>query len=182
MELRRTERSHSSFSTKNNGDQEFTSRTLARESAESAALLKANRTVLSALGLDRGVAHTEFIRSRETGEFFFLESGARVGGAKIARLVEAATGVNLWAEWARLEIGDNVAHGPIPLRYERYAGLAITLARQEIPDLSNSDDPEIVWRLKKSHHAGLVVASTDPNRIESLLAGYCERMKVDFHP
>ena len=35
---------------------------------------------------------------------------ARVGGAYIAEVLEAATGVNLWREWARLEI----AEGKVP--------------------------------------------------------------------
>ncbi len=39
-----------------------------------------------------------------TAELYFLETSARVGGAHIAELVEAATGLNLWGEWAKVEI------------------------------------------------------------------------------
>ena len=51
----------------------------------------------------RGVSHTEFIKG-EDGRFYFLETAARVGGANIEQLVESASGINLWAEWAKLEI------------------------------------------------------------------------------
>ncbi|MFN2445902.1 MAG: acetyl-CoA carboxylase biotin carboxylase subunit family protein, partial [Vicinamibacterales bacterium] len=81
----------------------FTTRLIERGSHEDEALTEANRHLLSAFGLVRGVSHTEFIRA-ETGVFHFLETSARVGGAHIAELVEAATGVNLWAEWAKIEI------------------------------------------------------------------------------
>ena len=60
----------------------------------------------------RGVSHTEFIRSHD-GELYFLETSARVGGAYIVDVVEAATGINLWREWAKIEIaGEHGAYTP----------------------------------------------------------------------
>ena len=56
------------------------------------------------LGMARGVTHAEYIRAQEDGRFYFLEIAARVGGAFISDLVETATGINLWREWARLEV------------------------------------------------------------------------------
>ena len=56
----------------------------------------------------RGVSHSEFIQGRD-GKLYFLETAARVGGAHIADLVEAATGINLWAEWAKVEIAGGKA-------------------------------------------------------------------------
>jgi hypothetical protein len=56
----------------------------------------------------------------------------------------------------------------------------ISLARQERPDTSAYDDPEIVWRLDKKPHAGLIVASADAGRVESLLDGYARRFAEDF--
>ncbi len=39
-------------------------------------------------------------------KFYFLEIAARVGGALTSlTLWKAASGINLWREWARLEIG-----------------------------------------------------------------------------
>ena len=59
---------------------------------------------MKAFGLVRGVSHSEFIRGRDDGKLYFLETSARVGGAHIVDLIEAATGINMWAEWAKVEI------------------------------------------------------------------------------
>ena len=67
---------------------------------------------------------------------------------------------------------------PTPRR--DYAGLIICLAQQEQPDLSAYDDPEIVWRLPKKYHAGLLVASADYSRIQLLINNYNERFARDF--
>src|SRR5262249_33945644 len=79
----------------------FTTYTVPRGSDADKALRSINRDLLGALGLLRGVSHAEFIRAHEDGEFYFLECAARVGGAYINEMVEAASGINLWREWAR---------------------------------------------------------------------------------
>ncbi|HEX8096672.1 MAG TPA: ATP-grasp domain-containing protein, partial [Pyrinomonadaceae bacterium] len=159
----------------------FTTMTLGRDSEDERELEELNRRVLAAMGHVRGVSHTEFIKAREDGRFYFLETAARVGGANIVELVEAATGVNLWREWAGIEIlWDRGGYTPPPPR-EDYAGLIISLARQERPDTSDYGDAEIVWRMNKHHHVGLIVASSDPRRVEQLLAEYTERFYRDFH-
>jgi biotin carboxylase len=158
----------------------FTTRKIPRDSDDAKALDLLNRKVIGVLGLVRGVTHAEFIKARD-GRFHFLEIAARVGGANIAETVEAATGLNLWAEWAKVEIaGEQGSYEPPPHR-DDYAGVIISLARQDHPDASAYDDPEIVYRLKKLHHAGLVVASKDPNRIEELLEQYTRRFYKDFY-
>ena len=159
----------------------FCTRTLDRASEESAALVTGNEQIVTALGMTRGALHTEFIRGREDGRYYFLETAARVGGANIVALVEAATGLNLWREWARVEVAD--VHGDeyaLPVGRSDHAGLLISLARQEWPDLSAFGDPEIVWRLSKRHHAGLIVASSAASRVEDLLAAYMPRFREDF--
>ena len=158
----------------------FTTRTLPRGSADERALVEANRRVLEAMRMRRGVSHTEFIKSRADGRFYFLETAARVGGAHIAELVEAATGVNLWREWASIEIGRGErGYEPPPAR-GAYAGLVVSLAREEWPDTSAYDDPEIVWRLNKPSHVGLIVRADDPARVEQLLESYARRFAHDF--
>jgi biotin carboxylase len=158
----------------------FTTRTLPRGSAEERPLLALNEKVLRAFGLVRGVSHSEFIDGRD-GTLYFLETSARVGGAHIADLVEAATGINLWSECAKIEIAGGRAPYRPPLPRNDNAGLLISLARQEYPDTSAYNDPEIVWRLNdKKHHAGLIVKSTDPGRVQELIANYAQRFKLDF--
>ena len=157
----------------------FVSRTVQRGSTEEHALRDLTAVLLKSFGLVRGATHTEFIHGHD-GAFYFLETSARVGGANIAEMVEAASGVNLWREWARIETA--TAHEPYTLPEVRqdYAGILISLARQEWPDTSAYDDPEVVWRLRKRHHAGLIVASPDSDRIDRLLEAYTHRFSNDF--
>ena len=156
----------------------FTTRTLDRASAESKQIRQIQADLQKALGFIRGVAHTEFIRAESDEKFYFLETSARVGGAYISDLVETATGLNLWREWARVEVQ---AEGyQLPKLEAAYAGIILTLARQVAPDLSSYSDPEIVYRPGKSHHAALILKSPDPGRIETLLSGYIPRFLNDF--
>ncbi len=158
----------------------FSSRIIARGSEHDRALQPLNESVLSAFGLRYGVSHTEYILGKD-GRWYFLETSARVGGAHIADLVEIATGANLWAEWAKVEVaaaaGDTYA--PPPDRGE-YAGLVTSLARQEWPDTSGYTDPQIVWRLSKHHHVGLLVRSPDQSQVERLIDSYVPRIAADF--
>jgi biotin carboxylase len=157
----------------------FITRRLPPDGDEARGLLSVNQQVLSRLGLQRGVSHTEFIRSTDGG-WFFLETSARVGGAFIVDVIEAATGANLWREWARLEIAGEDGRYDAPRPTTGSAGIVLTLARQEEPDLSTFADPEIVRRLKKPYHAGLIVASPDAGRVEHLLDDYAKRFYADF--
>jgi len=68
-----------------------------------------NRQLVKTLKHDRGAAHAEFIKSDADGQFYFLEIAARVGGAYIADVLEAASGLNLWREWARMKVADGRA-------------------------------------------------------------------------
>jgi biotin carboxylase len=158
----------------------FATRTLQPSSAIASALLESNRRVLVSFGLVRGASHTEFIRA-ERGEWYFLETSARVGGAFIVDVVEAATGVNLWREWAKVEIaGEDGRYDP-PAARQDCGGIVLSLARQEVPNLSGYTDPEIAIRVRKSHHAGLIVTSPSGERIEQLLEEYTRRFYADFH-
>jgi biotin carboxylase len=159
----------------------FVTRTLKRSSSVARSLLALDKRVLKALGATTGATHVEFIRGQADGQLYFLECAARVGGANIAEAVEYATGINLWAEWARLEIA-RLRGQPyqLPDRRSDYAGLINCLAHQEYPDLSAYSDPEVVWRLNKKHHAGLILASSDPARLDSLLSDYSRRFGEDF--
>jgi biotin carboxylase len=158
----------------------YISRTLERGSLDEKTLLSTNKKLIRALGLERGAAHAEFIKSETDGKFYFLEVAARVGGAYIAEVLEAASGINLWREWARLEIADGKAPAKIrPLRKE-YAGIILSLAKQEEPDTSGYVDQEIVYRVKQRHHAGLIVRAQGLERVNELLDEYGQRFAEDF--
>ncbi len=158
----------------------FTTYTVPRGSEADAGLRQINRELIAALGLVRGVAHAEFIQAYEDGEFYFLECAARVGGAYINEMVEAATGINLWREWARIEIAGGDGSYRLPEVREDYAGVVLSLARQENPDTSAYNDLEIFLRIKRHHHAGLVLRSSDPGRVPALLESYAQRFAEEF--
>jgi biotin carboxylase len=158
----------------------FTTRTMPRGSADVLALKDIHQKLVDGLGLVRGVTHAEFLKAHSDNRFYFIEIAARVGGAYISNVVETATGVNLWKEWAHLEVGAGKQPYQLPQARSDYAGVILSLARQEQPDTSSYTDPEIVERISKYHHAGFLLKSSSAQRIEELLGAYEQRFVVDF--
>lgn len=159
----------------------FTTRTIDRGHADWKELTAFNAKLAPALGLQRGVTHAEYIKAHADGQLYFLEIAARVGGAFISDLVETSTGVNLWREWARLEVANLRSEAYVlPPVTENYAGSVLCLSHTAEPDTSAFDAPEIVHRMKKHHHAGLIVRSPNPDRVEQLLDDYSSRFAQMF--
>ena len=159
----------------------YATRTFPRDRPEIAALKAANAQVLEGFGLGWGASHTEFMLAHADKQPYFIETSARVGGANTAEMVEHATGVNLWSEWAKLEICRGTSAYALPPLKQRFGGVVTSLARQEKPDTSAFTDPEIVYRLDMKHHVGFVVAADTPQRVEELLTQYMDRISRDFH-
>ncbi|NNE29259.1 MAG: ATPase [Saprospiraceae bacterium] len=160
----------------------FRSHTVPFGGDEDIALQALNEKVLKAFGMNFSASHTEFIRSKETGEYYFLETSSRVGGAHLAEMVEASSGINLWNEWAKIEISK--ARGTdykLPPVRNDHAGIVVSLSRFEHPDSSSFQDPEIVWRLDKPYHIGLILQSPDREKILELLDKYGNRILSEFH-
>ncbi|RME99599.1 MAG: ATP-grasp domain-containing protein [Bacteroidetes bacterium] len=160
----------------------FRSQTVPYRGVEDESLQKLTAEVMTAFGMKFSASHTEYIRAHADGKFYFLETSSRVGGAHLAEMVEVASGINLWAEWAKLETA--VARGEtyqVPRAEQNHAGILISLARYEHPDTSTFNDPEIVWRLDKPYHVGLIVKSDSCERVTSLLDAYAERVFREFH-
>jgi hypothetical protein len=156
----------------------YATRTVPRDRPEVAALRHVNERVLAGFGLGRGASHTEFMKAHADGDLYFIETSARLGGAHTAEMVEAATGVDLWGEWARLEAAPEEPYEPPPLK-SRYAGVVLAPARSGRPDPAPFTDPEIVHRLDTKRHAGFVVAADTPGRVEELLTDYADRLRRD---
>jgi biotin carboxylase len=154
----------------------FISHSLERRGGDRRKLLEINRQVINALGLRRGATHAEFIKSAADGKYYFLEIAARVGGAYIAEALEAASGLNIWREWAKLELSDDARPYRAEPAREEYGGIVLSLARQEWP----YTDAEIVYRVRKPYHVGLVVRSPDHARLRELLDDYARRFADDF--
>jgi len=158
----------------------FTTRTMDRTAPDTLAFQDINRKLIQGLGLVQGVTHAEFLKAHSDQRVYFLEIAARVGGAYISNMVETAAGINLWREWAKLEVTAGKLPYHLPATREDYAGVVVCLARQQEPDTSAYTDPEIVERIKKFHHAGFVLKSPSCERIESLLSSYAQRFAADF--
>jgi len=159
------------------------SHTVKRGAPERRTLLALNRRLLKSFGFEQGVTHTEFIlraKSHAKDQFYFLEVAARVGGAHTTDTIAAATGINPWREWARIELATAEQPYVLPAIRHGYAGLALSLARQEHPSTAGYTDPEIVYRVCKPWHVGLVVRSPDYERVIDLLAQYTQRFNQDF--
>lgn len=159
----------------------FTTRTVDRGSDEWRSLTELNAALAPGLGLVRGVTHAEYIRAHADGKYYFLEIAARVGGAFIVDLVEASTGINLWREWARIEVADMRGEVyALPTVREEYAGSVLCLAQTAEPDTTSFTAPEVVYRMKKHHHAGLIVRSREPERVRELLEDYSNQFARMF--
>ncbi|WP_026777890.1 acetyl-CoA carboxylase biotin carboxylase subunit family protein [Polaribacter sp. Hel_I_88] len=145
-------------------------------------LQKMNKQVMKAFGMQFGASHTEFIQSKETGELFFLETSSRVGGANLAEMVEYASGINLWGEWAKIESANLKKEiYKLPKTKNQYAGIVVSLSRFEHPDTTSFKDEEIVWRMDLKWHIGFIVVSDSSEKVLELLDKYTHRIANEFH-
>ena len=158
----------------------FTTSIVPYRSKERKQLEKLNQQLLSAFHYERGVSHAEFLQSDEDGQFYLLEVACRVGGAYIANVLEHACNFNLWREWAKLETATEEIPYRLPKLRKEFAGVALALANQDQPDTSGYDDEEIVYRVKKPKHVGLIFYSPKQKRVDQLLQVYTERITIDF--
>jgi hypothetical protein len=161
----------------------FRSVTMDQSSEDNVTLEKLNRQIISAFNLQYSATHTEALKSEEDGKFYFIETSARVGGAHIAELVEFATGLNLWEEWAKVEYA-NAANQKYtsPSGSSLQAGIIISLVKNEKPDYSKFTDPEIVWTMNDlDHHVGIIAKADNRARVIQLMDEYAHIIKNEYH-
>ena len=157
----------------------YATRTAKRDSLDAIAMRDVNARLLSGFGLGYGASHTEFMKAHRDGHIYFIETSSRVGGAHTAEMVEHATGLNLWSEWAKIEIERGGTY-TVPHLDNKYGGVVMSLSRFEKPDTSSFTDPEIVYRADMKSHIGFVVRAETPQRVEQLLTNYKDRIARDF--
>ncbi len=158
----------------------FTTSIVPYKAKERKELEALNKSLLEAFKYDRGVSHAEFLQSADDGKFYLLEVACRVGGAYIANVLEHACNFNLWREWAKLETSTTESPYKLPKLRKDFAGVALALANQDQPDTSHYTDAEIVYRVSKPKHVGMIFYSKKQKRLEELLAVYSERISIDF--
>jgi hypothetical protein len=148
----------------------YTAVTMERSSRAWLELTALNAGLAPSLGMVRGVTHAEFLRSKADGRFYFQQIEAPIVGGFGVELVEAATGVNPWREWARLEVAHLRGQSYVlPELYELDAGLVLCRTEGADVDLSGFQAAEIVGRLKREHRAGFLVRSASAKRVRELL-------------
>lgn len=159
----------------------FMTRTLQSSDDDYKGVQQMNSQVVKALGFQNGVTHAEFIKWNEGGQFHFLEIAARVGGANIADMIEAGRGINLWEQWGRLEVAMLTGEKyELPKPKTLHAGLLMTLARDEHPNMDSFSAEEVVWKQHKPYHAGLIIASKKYDRVSELLGDYYRRLAEEY--
>jgi hypothetical protein len=159
----------------------FRSATETYNSENDTAIKKVNLQVMKAFSMLHGASHTEFIKCNDDGKVYFLETSSRVGGAHLAEMIEAATGINLWKEWAAIEhaLVNGTAY-KLPNNKKEYAGIVLTLSKFENPDLSSFNNPEVCFKVPLKYHAGLIVKSDNRLKVMELLDDYATRLVKNF--
>lgn len=159
----------------------FRSANIPYGSEDDKAIKAVNEKVMKGFGLKHGASHTEFIKSKDDGKIYFLETSSRVGGAHLAEMVAEASNINLWKEWATIE--DTLAKGTkyvLPKVKKGYAGIVLTLSKFQHPNLSSFSDPEVCFKVPLDYHAGLIVKSDKHVRILELLDDYADQLATNF--
>lgn len=161
----------------------FRSVTVEFGSKDEKALQKINKEVMKAFGMQFSASHTEVIKNHETGEYYFLETASRVGGAHLAEMVEASSGINLWREWAKVETAKATDKTyKLPKREKMYSGIIISLSSHEKPDYAPFDAPEVVWRMDEEYHVGLIVKSESRERVMELMDDFAHKIRdLGYH-
>jgi hypothetical protein len=159
----------------------FQSKTMSSKDALAKKLVNLNTKVLAAFGLRHGASHSEYIVRDGGKEILFLETSARCGGAHLTDMVEAASGINLWSEWANIEhavLANKKYH--LPLVDEMQAGIVVTLSKYEHPDYDKFTDEEIWWKLFKKYHIGFIFQHKTEKRITELLSEYSKMIQAEY--
>ena len=161
----------------------FRSVTVEEKSLDEDALSLINHQVMKAFGMRFSASHTEVIKCHEDGNYYFLETASRVGGANLAEMVEASSGVNLWKEWAKIETA--VAESKVyklPKLQKKYSGIIISLSSHQWPEMSPFNDPEICWVMQEEYHVGLIVAAKSRKKVIELLDKYAQLIyELGYH-
>ncbi|SDH12763.1 ATP-grasp domain-containing protein [Flavobacterium omnivorum] len=159
----------------------FRSANIKYNSEDDKAIKKLNEQVMKGFGLKHGATHTEFIKSNDDGQIYFLETSSRVGGAHLAEMVAEASNINLWNEWAAIENGlVKESKYILPKVKKGYAGIVLTLSKFQHPNLASFSDPEVCFKVPLEYHAGLIVKSDKQERVLELLEDYGNRLANDF--
>ena len=154
----------------------FQTRMLSTRSKEARELKGLTERVMTAFGMRYSASHTEFIRDRR-GKFLLLETSSRVGGAYISTMIEQATGVDLWSEWAKLEVarlaGTSYKVGPVR---NDLGAITIKAVGTEHPEVLEADAKHVAYRISKPYHVGRVFVASALSELEQAQAAFAKTL------
>jgi hypothetical protein len=146
--------------------------TVDRASRDWMELTALNGGLAPSLGMVRGVTQASFVRSPADGRYRFERIEAAVGGEGVDRLTEAATGLNLWKEWARLEVAHLRGQDYVPSEwFERYAmnlRLPAGLLSADVPELKGM---EVRYREQVDGQEEITLRSTWLEKLAQVAGG-----------
>lgn len=159
----------------------FRSQTLNHTTKDFKELEALNKKLLTGFGIMNGATHSEFIRGKADGRWYFLETSSRVGGAHIPDLVEASTGINIWREWARME--DHLLKN-IPYQIQKptafAAGLLVALTNKRNPEYAEFMCDAVYKFLPIENHIGIVYRSNDDQLVRKCLDETAEKVTSQY--
>lgn len=152
--------------------------TVDRTSLDWMELTALNGGVGPSLGMVRGVTHASFVHCAADGRYYFEEIAAGIGHAGEDELVEAASGLNLWREWARLETAHLRGETYVPQEwFENYAaslewaegGVGV-----DVPELRAA---EVVSVVERQGMQRAVIRSARLEKVSGLVQKLCARLE-----
>ncbi len=147
----------------------FTLSTIPSGSKVEKQLLKLNANVLQSMGLKYGVSSNEFIHSHQDGQFYFIQSSGKVSGHYVAELVEASSGINLWREWAKMEMTQPQELAYSCAKASTNQARVIRIPTENPPLLSTRlQNKAIVWRQVSHNHVTVVIKTDSFEELESI--------------
>lgn len=156
----------------------FTSKTVLKNTVDEQNILQLNKQVLKTINFTTGIVHVEIIKSDITGRYFITSIIPHIADEYLSEMFFAATGINLWKEWAMLIINGKGTSDII--KPQQYAGLIFSDTWQEQPLLDDYDDDEIKHKIVGKNQAAIILASDNYNKITELIKEYTKRFYIDF--
>lgn len=152
------------------GKETLSVKTVQEDNRDFNLLLDLNTKLVNTMGLKFGISSMEFIKSDQDGQFYFLQSSNRVSGNYIAELVETSTGINLWREWAKLELCiPNETDYIIP-KFNRVPAQIIRIPSSNPSQTSMLIQHEnIKWRQISHNHVTIAVHATNDLELENTI-------------
>ncbi len=154
----------------------FSTSTLDQSSPEAKTLLQLNQILLKAFGRDYGPTHSEFILGAD-GQFYFLETSARVAGGNIEQVLRYATGIKIWQEAAKMELADwRQKDYQLPkLENNAAALIACPLDKSNAGQVEFSA-PEVKFQLQQDRYITLVLQAKNQALLQGLIEHYSEML------